>query len=416
MGAQINTDYSKVQQNYLFSTIAKKVSEFQVANPGKEIFRLGIGDTTQPLGQTVVKAMQDAAARLGDVKTYTGYGAEQGNLPLRQALANQYTSRGVELTADEIFVGDGAKTDSANIQSIFGLDNIVAVSDPAYPVYVDTNVISGRTGSAGKDGRFDGLIYMPCNSDNNFMPELPSRKADLIYLCSPNNPTGAVMSRERLGQFVDYARENKAVIFFDAAYAAFISDPDLPKSIYEIDGAKECAIELNSFSKSHGFTGVRLGWTVVPQKLVAVDALSEIGFTTPGQINGLWKRRQTTFFNGASNVVQAGGLAGLTEEGMKESRELVSFYMENARIIREGLSQTGLKIYGGTDAPFLWMKTPGGVDSWSFFDRLLNETRVVGTPGAGFGQAGEGYFRLSAFGHRDKTIAAVESIKANLKL
>lgn len=406
--ATTNPNYDKLQAGYLFPEIAKRTRAFLEANPGVQVMRLGIGDTTEPLTPSVIAGLHRGVDKLADVSTYTGYGAEQGNTALRAALAKRYAAYGVRLEDDEIFVSDGAKPDSANIQSIFGLDNVVAVQDPAYPVYVDSNVIAGRTGQ-WKDGRFDGLVYMPCTEDNGFFPDLPRRKVDLIYICSPNNPTGAVASKAQLEGFVKYAREHKAVIVFDSAYAAYISQPGLPRTIYEIDGAKECAIEISSFSKEAGFTGVRLGWTVVPKSLVCEEA-------EPGKVHRLWNRRQTTMFNGASNIVQEGGLAVLSDAGRKECAEMVAYYMRNARTIREGLQKIGLVVFGGVNAPYVWVQTPGKMKSWDFFDKLLSEAHVVGTPGSGFGPSGEGYFRLSAFGHFEDVKKAVESIQSRMKL
>jgi LL-diaminopimelate aminotransferase len=406
--ARVNANYGKLQAGYLFPEIAKRTRAFQQAHPDAKIMRLGIGNTTEPLTPAIIAGLHEGVDRLADVKTYTGYGDEQGMQAMREALAKRYQRYGVTLEATEFFVSDGAKTDSANIQSIFAEDNVVAVQDPAYPVYVDSNVIGGRTGKADK-GTYAGLVYMPCTDENQFFPELPERKADLIYLCSPNNPTGAVATIKQLKRFVDYAREHRAVIIFDAAYAAFISDSRLPRTIYEVEGAKECAIEINSFSKECGFTGVRLGWTIVPHALVCEDGEA-------GRLNQLWLRRQTTMFNGASNVVQYGGLAALSEQGEAESADVIAYYMHNAKVIREGLQSIGITCYGGVNAPYVWMKTPGGLSSWEFFDKLLNETHVVGTPGAGFGPNGEGYFRLSAFGHREDIEAAVSSIKTRLQL
>jgi len=406
--ATTNANYDKLQAGYLFPEIAKRTRAFQAENPGVKVMRLGIGDTTEPLTPAVIDGLLAGVRKLADVKTYTGYGAEQGNTDLREALAARYAQYGVSLEADEVFVSDGAKPDSANIQSIFGNDNIVAVQDPAYPVYVDSNVIAGRTGQ-WKDGRFEGLVYMPCTEENGFFPELPQGKVDMIYLCSPNNPTGAVATKEQLKKFVAYARAQKAVIIFDSAYAAYIGDPALPRSIYEIDGAKECAIELSSFSKEAGFTGVRLGWTIVPKALTCEDG-------EPGKLNRLWNRRQTTMFNGASNVVQEGGLAVLSPQGQRECGEMVAYYKSNARTIKAGLEALGLTVFGAVNAPYVWLKTPNGLKSWDFFDKLLREAHVVGTPGSGFGPGGEGYFRLSAFGHADSIREAVESVRANLKL
>ncbi|MBX7259030.1 MAG: LL-diaminopimelate aminotransferase [Candidatus Hydrogenedentes bacterium] len=406
--ATINANYDKLQAGYLFPEIAKRTRAFQAENPSAKVMRLGIGDTTEPLTPSVIEGLLSGVRKLADVKTYTGYGAEQGNTDLREALAARYAKYGVNIEPDEVFVSDGAKPDSANIQSIFGLNNVVAVQDPAYPVYVDSNVIAGRTGQ-WKDGRFEGLVYMPCTEANGFFPELPDGKVDLIYLCSPNNPTGAVATKEQLAKFVAYARAHKAVIIFDSAYAAYISDPALPRSIFEIEGAKECAIELSSFSKEAGFTGVRLGWTIVPKALACEDG-------EPGKLNRLWNRRQTTMFNGASNIVQEGGVAILSEQGQRECREMVAYYMKNARTIKSGLESLGLTVYGAVNAPYVWLKTPNAMKSWDFFDKMLREAHVVGTPGSGFGPGGEGYFRLSAFGHVDNIREAVESVKSNLIL
>ncbi len=408
--AKINANYRKLKAGYLFPEIGRRVRLFQEQNPQAVVHRLGIGNTTEPLTPTVVAGLREGAERLGSAETYTGYGDEQGEEELRAALARFYERRGVFLDPGEIFVSDGAKPDAGNIQSIFGTENRVAFQDPAYPVYVDTNVIAGRSGEYdSKAGNYSGFVYMPCSQENNFIPVPPDEPVGLIYLCSPNNPTGAVASHRELKKFVDYARANRSVIIFDAAYAEYISDPELPRSIYEVEGARECAIEINSFSKFAGFTGVRLGWSIVPQALVVEDS-------EPGELNRLWFRRQTTFFNGASNISQKGGLAVLSEKGLAECRELIDFYMENARIIREGLNSLGLTVFGGVNAPYLWLKTPGGLSSWEFFDKLLHETGAVGTPGSGFGPSGEGYFRLSAFGHRGDIKKAVASIKEGLQI
>jgi LL-diaminopimelate aminotransferase len=406
--AKINANYQKLAAGYLFPEIGRRTKAFVADNPGAEVMRLGIGNTTEPLPPAVIAGLHKGVDLLSKAETYSGYGDEQGNTALREALVQRYAGYGVSLDPDEFFVSDGAKPDSANIQSIFGADNVVAVQDPAYPVYVDSNVIGGRTGLAA-DGQYEGLVYMPCTAENGFFPAVPEQKVDLIYLCSPNNPTGAVATKEQLAEFVAYARDNKAVIIFDAAYAAYIADPSLPRAIYEIDGATECAIEINSFSKEAGFTGVRLGWTVVPKALACEDA-------EPGALNKTWLRKQTTMFNGASNVVQEGGLAVLSDAGQRECQEQIQYYMRNARTIRAGLESMGLTVYGGVNAPYIWMKTPNGLTSWEFFDKLLNETHVVGTPGSGFGPNGEGYFRLSAFGHAGDIQKAVASINDNLKL
>ncbi len=396
--ARINENYDKCPRNYLFKDVKDKIKAFQARNPDIEVMRLDVGNTTEALGPTVIRGLKSGVKKLSKVKTYTGYGDEQGNERLRQAIAHSYQTRGVEIDPSEVFVSDGAKCDTANIQSIFGLKNVVAVQDPAYPVYVDTNILSGRK-----------VVYMPCFADNNFFPSVPRKHLDLIYLCSPNNPTGAAATKEQLKGFVDYARQNEAVIIFDAAYSAFIRDENLPRSIYEIDGAKKCAIEINSFSKSAGFTGVRLGWTVVPLELRAEDA-------EPGEINSMWNRRQTTFFNGASNIAQEGGLAILSPEGQEECQKVIDYYMRNADIISEGLTTKGLVVYGGVNAPYLWIKTTNGLSSWEFFDKLLNETHVAGTPGSGFGPHGEGYIRLSPFGHRKNIVLATQSIVEYLEI
>jgi LL-diaminopimelate aminotransferase len=405
---KINSNYNKLAAGYLFPEIAKRTNAFLEANPGAIVMKLGIGNTTESLVPSVVAGLKKGVEKLATLENYSGYGDEQGNTKLRGAIANEYTKLGITIDPSEVFVSDGAKPDSANIQSIFSNDAIIAVQDPAYPVYVDTNVIAGRTGE-NKGGLYENLVYMPCVEENNFFPKVPTTKVDLIYLCSPNNPTGAVATKEQLKEFIDYAIENKAVIIFDAAYSAFIKDDSLPKSIYEIDGAKKCAIEINSFSKSAGFTGVRLGWTTVPKEIEVEDGGA-------GKINALWNRRQCTFFNGASNIVQEGGLAALSEKGLAENQELINYYMANAKIIKEGLESVGLTCFGGVNAPYVWLKTPTGTTSWEFFDKLLNECHVVGTPGSGFGPAGEGYFRLSAFGHRENVEKAVASIKEKLKL
>lgn len=407
--ATINPNFNKLSAGYLFPEIASRTGAYLENHPDVKVMRLGIGNTTEPLPPSVIGRLHHAVEKLAAVETYSGYAdGSEGNLDLREAIAGRYAERGVALDPDEIFVSDGGKPDSANIQSIFGLDNVVAVQDPAYPVYVDSNVIAGRTGQMAA-GHYEGIVYMPCTEANGFFPELPAEKVDLIYICSPNNPIGSVATGSQLQTFVNYARDNRAVIIFDAAYCAYISDPELPHSIYEIDGARTCAIEINSFSKDTGFTGVRLGWSVVPRELVLEDA-------GPGAVNGLWRRRQNTMFNGASNIVQGGALAVFTEAGKAECGDMVANYMSNAACIRLGLEGLGLTVYGGVHAPYLWMKTPAGMGSWDFFDKLLSEAHVVGTPGAGFGPSGEGFFRLSAFGHREDIELAVDSIEKNLKL
>ncbi len=408
--ATINYNYDKLGKGYLFPEIARRAKAFSEAHPGVTLHRLGIGDTTQPLAPTIVRALQEGAELLGRADTYTGYGDYEGERYLREAIRDAYREQKVELQLDEIFVSDGAKSDSGNVQTIFGTNNVIAVQDPAYPVYVDTNVMAGRTESFNTvTEQYAGIVYMACHEHNGFFPELPSEKVDLIYLCSPNNPTGIVATREQLQRFVEYARQLKAVIIFDAAYSAFISNPSLPRSIYEIPHAQECAIEINSFSKSAGFTGVRLGWSVVPNALVAED-------TPVGKINALWYRRQSTFFNGASNVVQRAGAAALSPTGRRECQTTIEYYMQNASIIREGLTSLGLICFGGENAPYVWAKTPNGLRSWDFFDQLLQQAHVISTPGSGFGPSGEGFVRLSAFGNRESTKQAIASIKANLRL
>ena len=406
--AKINENFNALPRSYFGSQIAQRTRDFQEAHPGVKILKLGIGNTTEPLTPETLAGLRRGVEKLGTVETYTGYGDEQGDMRLRTGLAAWYAALGVKLEAEEIFVSDGAKADAANIQQIFSADALVAVQDPVYPVYVDSNVIAGRAG-AYEDGRYEKLVYLPCTEENAFIPDLPREHVDLIYLCSPNNPTGAVATKQDLQAFVDYARREKAVIIFDAAYASYIADENLPRSIYEIDGAETCAIEISSFSKWAGFTGVRLGWSVVPKTLIMEDA-------GEGVLNQLWNRRQTTMFNGASNIVQEGGLAVLSAGGQKECRELVEYYMHNARVISDGLQKLGLITYGGANAPYLWLKTPNGLTSWQFFDQLLEQTHVIGIPGSAFGPRGEGFFRLSAFGHHADIIEAVESITANLQL
>jgi len=390
----INENYLKLQAGYLFPEIGRRRRAFQEAHPDAKIISMGIGDVTQPLAPAVTAAMKKAVDQMARAETFKGY--DDGGVGydfLREAIAaNDYKARGVEIDIDEIFVSDGAKCDTGNIQEIFGLDNVVAVSDPVYPVYVDTNVMAGRTGAAEK-GRYEGIVYMPCTEENNFVPELPAEKADLIYLCFPNNPTGGVATKQQLSEWVDYAQRNKAIILYDAAYEAFISEPDIPHSIFEVNGAKDVAIEFRSFSKTAGFTGVRCAFTVVPKQLKAYTKDGEAVDVAP-----IWKRRLCTKFNGVSYVTQAGAAAIYTDEGKKQIKEIIDIYMGNAKLIRETLGKIGYTVYGGVNAPYIWLKTPEGVGSWEFFDTLLNKAYVVTTPGAGFGSAGEGYVRLTAFG------------------
>lgn len=396
--AKVNQNYRKLPKTYLFSEIAKRAKAFSEKNPGIELLKLGIGNTTQPLTTSIIKALHTGVDKLANVKTYTGYGDEQGNTSLREAVSGWYKEQGISLDPTEIFISDGAKPDSANITSIFADDSIIAITDPVYPVYRDSNIIAGKS-----------IVLMDCTEENGFIPQIPKGKVDVIFLCSPNNPTGAVATKSQLKEFVDYAIKNRAVVVFDAAYSEYISDDELPKSIYEIPGAKKCAIEIQSLSKMAGFTGVRLGWTIVPKDLI-------IEGTKPGEINALWNRRQTTMFNGASNIVQEGAIAVLSKKGQEESRELINYYMENAKIIKEALESLGLKVFGGDNAPYIWVKTPNGLTSWEFFDKLLNECHVISTPGAGFGSKGEGYIRLSSFGNKENIIRAVNSIKESLRI
>ena len=406
---KINENFLKLQAGYLFSEIAGRIRAFKTQNPDAKIISLGIGDVTQPLAPVVIEAMKDALDDMSRPETFHGYDDNHIGYPfLREAISqNDFAARGVQVDIDEIFISDGAKCDTANIQEIFGLDNIVAVTDPVYPVYVDTNVIAGRTGPANKNAQYDKIVYMPCTAENNFVPDLPGQKVDLIYLCFPNNPTGAVATKEQLKKWVDYARENKAVIFFDAAYEAFISDLDIPHSIYEIDGAKEVAIEFRSFSKTAGFTGVRCAFTVVPKQLKACTKDSRAV-----EVNPVWNRRHCTKFNGVSYITQAGAAAVYSDEGKKQVKATIDIYMANAKLIRQSLTKLGYTVYGGVNAPYIWLKTPNGPSSWDFFDRLLQRAGVVGTPGAGFGPSGEGYFRLTAFALPENVKEAMERFAA----
>ena len=407
---QVNGNYLKLKAGYLFPEIARRVKAFSEANPQAPIIRLGIGDVTEPLPEACRTAMKAAIDAMGTREGFHGYGPEQGYLWLREAIASHdFQSRGCAITAEEIFVSDGSKCDSSNILDILGEGNRIAVTDPVYPVYVDSNVMAGRTGEADEAGRYGGLTYLPITADNGFTAEIPTEPVDLIYLCFPNNPTGAVASKAQLQQWVDYARAHGSLILFDAAYEAFIQDPELPHSIYEIEGARECAIEFRSFSKNAGFTGTRCALTVVPRGLMGRTATGE-----SVELWTLWNRRQSTKFNGVSYMVQRGAEAVYLPEGQAQVKALVAFYMENAAIIRRELASAGLEVFGGEQAPYVWVKTPAGVDSWGFFDKLLQQAHVVGTPGSGFGAAGEGYFRLSAFNSRANVNEAMGRIKAAL--
>ena len=404
--ARINDNYLKLKAGYLFPEIARRVNVFAQANPDAKIIRLGIGDVTEPLPQACRDAMIQAVQDMGDRSLFKGYGPEQGYAWLREKIAQQdFQARGCDIDASEIFISDGSKCDTGNILDIFGNDNIIAVTDPVYPVYVDTNVMAGHTGEANEKGEYEGFVYLPISAENNFTAQIPTEKVDLIYLCFPNNPTGSTATKEHLQAWVDYAKANGSIIFFDAAYEAFITDPTLPHSIYEIEGAKDCAIEFRSFSKNAGFTGTRCALTVVPKTLKgkASDG-SEV------ELWKLWNRRQSTKFNGVSYIVQRGAEAVYSPEGQAQVKELVGFYMDNAQIIREKLTAANLAVYGGINAPYVWVKTPHGLSSWEFFDKLLETVNVVGTPGSGFGAAGEGYFRISAFNSRANVEEAMQRI------
>jgi LL-diaminopimelate aminotransferase len=406
--ATINENYLKLKAGYLFPEIARRVNKFASENPTAPIIRLGIGDVTEPLPAACREAMIKAVEDMGDRDKFKGYGPEQGYAWLREKIAAQdFQARGCDISADEIFISDGSKCDNGNILDIFGDNNSIAVTDPVYPVYVDTNVMAGHTGEANEKGEYAGLVYLPVTAENNFTAQIPSQKVDLIYLCFPNNPTGAVATREHLQAWVDYAKANGSIIFFDAAYEAFISDPSIPHSIYEIPGARDCAIEFRSFSKNAGFTGTRCALSVVPKTLTAKAADG-----SDVELWKLWNRRQSTKFNGVSYVVQRGAEAVYAPEGQAQTKALVSFYLENAKIIREQMSAAGLTVYGGVNAPYVWVKTPGDVTSWDFFDKLLFNSNVVVTPGSGFGSAGEGYFRISAFNSRDNVNEAMKRISA----
>ncbi|HXH84066.1 MAG TPA: LL-diaminopimelate aminotransferase [Candidatus Tectomicrobia bacterium] len=408
--ARVNEHYLKLTSSYLFSEIARRVRAFQDQHPDARIIRLGIGDVTRPLPPAVVRALHEAVDEMARAETFRGYGPETGYDFLTSLVArHDYGERGVDVVLDEIFVSDGAKQDSGNIQEIFAPDCVVAVTDPVYPVYLDSNVMAGRAGTPDAHGRYDRIVYLPCVAENGFRPPLPDRPVDLVYLCFPNNPTGAVLDREGLRAWVDWARRHEAVLLFDAAYEAYIRDRDVPHSIYEIEGAREVAIEFRSFSKTAGFTGTRCAFTVVPKE---VAGRGPDGARVP--LNPLWVRRQSTKFNGVPYIIQKGAAAVYTEEGRQQVRALVDFYMENARIIRDGLEAAGLTVYGGRNAPYIWVKTPPGLSSWDFFDLLLGEAHVVGTPGSGFGPSGEGYFRLTGFGRREDTEEAVARIKTRL--
>ena len=400
---KVNTNFQKLPGSYLFSTIAKKVAAYQEANPSADIIRLGIGDVTQPIAPAMIKALHSAVDEMADAKTFHGYAPDLGYPFLRETIAkNDYQARGCDISPEEIFVSDGAKSDSADIQELFAPDVKIAVCDPVYPVYVDSNVMAGRCGTYDETaGKWSDLIYMPTTAENKFVPEFPAQVPDVIYLCLPNNPTGTTLTKSQLQLWVDYANKNGCLIIFDAAYEAYISEADVPHSIYECTGAKTCAIEIHSFSKNAGFTGVRLGYTVVPKDLVFDGVM----------LHGMWARRHGTKFNGAPYIIQKAGEAVYSAEGQAQIKEQVGYYMNNAKTIYSGLKDSGFEVYGGVNAPYIWLKTPDNMSSWDFFDYLLDRVQIVGTPGAGFGPSGEGYFRLTAFGSAENTVRAIERIK-----
>lgn len=408
--ALVNEHFLKLPNNYLFSDIAKKVNAFKVSHPKTDLIRLGIGDVTRPLPQASIKAMHKAVDELANKETFHGYGPEQGyDFLIDAVIRNDYAPRGVYLEPGEVFISDGAKSDTGNIGDILRHDNSIGVTDPIYPVYIDSNVMCGRAGIL-EDGRWSNVVYLPCLSENNFVPEIPDRRIDILYLCYPNNPTGTVISKAELKKWVNYALENDTLILYDAAYEAYIQDPDIPHSIYEIKGAKKVAIEFRSFSKTAGFTGVRCGYTVVPKELTAATLEGE---RIP--LNKLWNRRQSTKFNGTSYITQRAAEAIYTPEGQRQIKETIDYYMDNARTMKQGLEAAGLKVYGGVNAPYIWLKTPDGTGSWRFFEQMLYEANVVGTPGVGFGPSGEGYIRLTAFGKHEDCVEAMKRIRKWLK-
>ena len=405
--ALINEHFLKLQNNYLFSDIAKKVNSFKVTHPKDKIIRMGIGDVTQPLAPAVIEAMHKAVDDLASIENFHGYGPEQGyDFLIDAVIKHDYAPRGIHFSPQEIFINDGAKSDTGNIGDILRHDNSVGVTDPIYPVYIDSNVMCGRAGILEEDGKWSNVTYMPCTAANNFIPEIPDKRIDIIYLCYPNNPTGTTLTKPELKKWVDYALANDTLILFDAAYEAFIQEDDVPHSIYEIKGAKKCAIEFRSFSKTAGFTGVRCGYTVVPKELTAATLTGE---RIP--LNRLWNRRQCTKFNGTSYITQRAAEAIYTPAGKQQIKENIDYYMNNARTMKEGLEAAGLKVYGGVNAPYIWLKAPNGIGSWRFFEQMLYEANVVGTPGVGFGPSGEGYIRLTAFGNHEDCVEAMRRIR-----
>lgn len=401
--AIINENYLKLPGNYLFAEIDKRVDDYLKEHPGIRLIKLGIGDVTRSLPPAVIEGLHKAVGEMSNEDTFRGYCPYEGyHFLIEKIIEYDYNLRGIKLDNDEIFISDGSKSDTGNIQEIFGIDNVIGVADPVYPVYIDSNVMAGRTGEL-KDGKWSNVVYFPCNAENNFTPALPTEKVDLVYLCYPNNPTGTTISKIELKKWVDYAKAHKSIILYDAAYEAYISEEDIPHSIYEIEGAKEVAIEFRSFSKNAGFTGTRCSFAVVPKEAA--------GYTSCGkavQLNKLWYSRQATKFNGTPYIVQKGASAVYSREGREQIKALIDYYMTNTKIIREGLSKLGLHVFGGINAPYIWLRTPKGMDSWAFFDKLLNEANVIGTPGSGFGPSGQGYFRLTAFGSHENTLEAVE--------
>lgn len=404
--ASVNENFLKLPESYLFSEIASRVNKYKEAHPDSKIIRMGIGDVTLPLPKAVTEALHKAVDDMASSSSFHGYGPEQGYAFLRETiLKNDFTDRGISIEADDIFVSDGAKSDTGNIGDILGADNVIAVTDPVYPVYVDTNVMGGRAGEL-VDGKWSKIIYMSCTTANGFVPSLPTERPDVIYLCYPNNPTGTTLTRDQLKVWVDYAIENDSLIMFDAAYEAFITEESVPHSIYEIPGAEKCAIEFRSFSKTAGFTGLRCGYTVVPKTVTAKKSNGD-----RVSLNRLWNRRQCTKFNGTAYIIQRAAEAVYSQEGKAQVREMLNYYLDNARLMKQSLTAAGLEVFGGVNAPYLWMKTPDGISSWEFFDKLLNELNIVGTPGVGFGPSGEGYFRLTAFGDKDQTKVAMQRIR-----
>ncbi len=405
--ALVNEHFLKLPGSYLFSDIAKKVNIFKVTHPGKDLIRLGIGDVTQPLAPAVIKAMHAAVDEMTSKDTFRGYGPEQGyDFLIDEVIKHDFAPRGIQLERSEVFISDGAKSDTGNIGDILRHDNTIGVTDPIYPVYIDSNVMGGRSGELQENGKWSNVVYIPCVSENDFIPQIPEKRIDILYLCYPNNPTGTTLSKAELKKWVNYALANDTLILFDAAYEAYIQDPEIPHSIYEIKGARKCAIEFRSFSKTAGFTGIRCGYTIVPKEVTAATLSGE-----RVSLNKLWNRRQSTKFNGTSYITQRAAQAVYSAEGQKEIKEIIDYYMTNARIMKEGLESIGLQVYGGDNAPYLWVKTPGGISSWKFFDQLLYEANVVGTPGVGFGPSGEGYLRLTAFGNREDCLEAMKRIK-----